>query len=170
MTDIEPGAALENAVAATGGLFRDARTDLQVKIEPTSALVHGDRDRLMQVFINLLSNAAKFADAERGHVSVSGSETEQGYLAQVTDNGEGIEPQDHQIIFEKFAKAGMRNTGRPAGSGLGLTISRHIVEHHGGRIWVKPEARRGATFCVFLPETTPPADAAPALPELAGAK
>lgn len=151
MSDIAPDAVLENAVAATGGLFRDARTALQVQIEPAAGPVHGDRDRLMQVFINLLSNAAKFADAERGRVSVTGVQTEQGYLAQVTDNGEGIEAHDHQIIFEKFAKAGTRNTGRPAGSGLGLTISRHIVEHHGGRIGLRSSKGNGATFFVLLP-------------------
>ena len=115
-------------------------------------MVYADRDRLMQVFINLLSNAAKFADPDarprpgRRPRTYSG-----GYLVEVTDNGEGVEPQDQQIIFEKFAKARDRNTGRPSGSGLGLTISRHIVEHHGGRIWVDSPPGKGATFSVFLP-------------------
>ena len=124
---------------------------LDVEIEPSLRPVYADRDRLMQVFINLLSNAAKFADPERGRVRVVGRDDDGGYLVEVSDNGEGVGPQDQQIIFEKFAKARDRNTGRPSGSGLGLTISRHIVEHHGGRIWVRSPPGEGATFCVFLP-------------------
>ncbi|MEQ9688256.1 MAG: sensor histidine kinase, partial [Bauldia litoralis] len=79
-----------------------------------------------------------------------------GYLVEVTDNGEGVSPQDRELIFEKFAKARDRNTGRPSGSGLGLTISRHIVEHHGGRIWTETPPTRGARFCVHLHSVRPP--------------
>jgi signal transduction histidine kinase len=124
----------------------------------------------MQVYINLLSNAAKFCDVDHGRVEVVGGPADGGYLVEVSDNGEGVSEQDRQIIFEKFAKARHRNTGRPSGSGLGLTISRRIVEHHQGRIWVKPEARRGATFCVFLPASGPVMEAPATAPELAGAK
>jgi len=85
----------------------------------------------------------------------------------VSDNGEGVRPQDRQVIFEKFAKARDRNTGRPSGSGLGLTISRHIIEHHGGRIWLNSAPGEGATFYVFLPAAAPPAMRREA--ELAGA-
>ncbi len=142
---------LEDAVAATGGLFRETKCQVAVTIAPEAPVVHGDRDRLMQVFINLLSNAAKFCDPTEGRVSVCGRADDGGYLVEVSDNGEGVRPQDRQIIFEKFAKARDRNTGRPSGSGLGLTISRHIVEHHSGRIWMRSPKGGGATFCVFLP-------------------
>jgi signal transduction histidine kinase len=123
----------------------------------------------MQVFINLLSNAAKFADPDRGRVRISGRVADGGYLVEVSDNGEGVSPQDQQMIFEKCAKARHRNTGRPSGSGLGLTISRHIVEHHGGRIWLHSPRGEGATFFVFLPASTDRATA-PRPPELADAK
>ena len=170
MASFDPKATLEDAVAATGGLFRDARAALAVTIEPAAAPLLADRDRLMQVYINLLSNAAKFCDLDHGRVEVVGRPAEGGYLVEVSDNGEGVSEQDRQIIFEKFAKARHRNTGRPSGSGLGLTISRRIVEHHHGRIWVKAEARRGATFCVFLPAAGQPIEAPPTVPELTGAK
>jgi len=153
IADVDPAAALEDAVAATGGLFRGAGTELDVEIRRPDGSVRGDRDRLMQVFINLLSNAAKFADPDGGRVKVTGHSTHEGYLVEVSDNGEGVSPQDQQIIFEKFAKARERNTGRPSGSGLGLTISRHIVEHHRGRIGVRSRYGEGATFSVFLPAT-----------------
>jgi signal transduction histidine kinase len=170
MADIDPAATLEDAAAATGGLFRDAHGDVEVSIEPAERMVHADRDRLMQVFINLLSNAAKFADPQHGHVRVSGRNHGGGYLVEVTDNGEGVRPQDQQIIFEKFAKARDRNTGRPSGSGLGLTISRHIVEHHDGRIWVVSPPGKGATFSVFLPGVGETIGAPAIAPDLAGAK
>ncbi len=169
MADTDAGAVLEDAIAATGGLFRDARTALDVDVVRAALPVHADRDRLMQVFINLLSNAAKFADPDHGRVRISGRPTEGGYLVEVSDNGEGVGPQDQQMIFEKFAKARHRNTGRPSGSGLGLTISRHIIEHHSGRIWLHSPKGKGATFCVFLPVSTDRARA-PRPPELAGAK
>jgi signal transduction histidine kinase len=137
MTETDPAAVLEDAVAATGGLFRDTACALKLEIEPHTQPVHADRDRVMQVFINLLSNAAKFADPQSGRVCVRGRPDDGGYLIEITDNGEGVKPGDRETIFEKFAKARERNTGRPSGSGLGLTISRHIVEHHGGRIWVR---------------------------------
>ena len=129
-----------------------------------------DRDRMMQVYINLLSNAAKFCDPDNGRVRVTGRPADGGYLVEVSDNGEGIGEEDQKQIFEKFAKARNRNTGRPSGSGLGLTISRHIVEHHRGRIWVRSTPGEGATFCVFLAATDAGGNAPPLAPDLAGAK
>jgi Na+/proline symporter/nitrogen-specific signal transduction histidine kinase len=170
MGEVDPAQTLEDAVAATGGLFRSAGGDVDVAIESAEHTVHADRDRMMQVFINLLSNAAKFADPGHGHVRVAGRNHDGGYLVEVTDNGEGVKPQDQQIIFEKFAKAHNRNTGRPSGSGLGLAISRHIVEHHGGRIWVTSPPGKGATFSVFLPGVAGPPQAPATAPDLAGAK
>ncbi len=151
MLAIDPATTLEDAVAVAEGLFSDAGVALETRIEPSGRLLHADRDRLIQVFINLLSNAAKFCDPDNGRVTVSGRPYEEGYLIEVGDNGEGITPADQALIFEKFAKARERNTGRPSGSGLGLTISRHIVEHHGGSIWIRSPAGEGATFCVYLP-------------------
>ncbi len=170
IADIDPSAVLDDAIAATGGLFRDASCQLHVDVMPSRQVVHADRDRVMQVFINLLSNAAKFADPERGEVRVMGRDADGGYLVEVTDNGEGVGAQDQQIIFEKFAKARDRNTGRPSGSGLGLTISRHIVEHHGGRIWVRSPKGEGATFCVLLPSADTVAEAPATAPDLVGVK
>jgi signal transduction histidine kinase len=151
MADVDPSTVLEDAVAATGGLFRDQQCELHVTIQPSSAAVRADRDRLMQVFINLISNAAKFAEPEHGRVVVAGRPAKDGYLVEVTDNGEGVSATDRELIFEKFAKARNRNTGRPSGSGLGLTISRHIVEHHGGNIWTDGGQQSGARFCEIKP-------------------
>jgi signal transduction histidine kinase len=69
----------------------------------------------------------------------------------VRDNGPGVQPQDEKIIFEKFRQAGDTLTEKPHGTGLGLPISRHIIEHHGGRIWVESRAGEGACFSFELP-------------------
>ena len=67
------------------------------------------------------------------------------------DNGKGIAPRDHGVIFEKFRQAGDTLTDKPHGTGLGLPISRQIVEHFGGRMWVDSELGQGATFSFTLP-------------------
>jgi signal transduction histidine kinase len=171
MGAFDPKATLEDAIAATGGLFRESGAELEVSVEAAPEPLRADRDRIMQVFINLLSNAATFCDPDRGRVEVSGRVTGAGYVVEVSDNGEGVSENDREAIFEKFAKARDRNTGRPSGSGLGLTISRHIVEHHGGRIWTHPRPGGGATFSVFLPGTAAPVEKDPiATAALAGAK
>ena len=162
MGPFDPKETLGDAIAATGGLFRDANAELDIAIEPASQPLRADRDRMMQVYINLLSNAAKFCDQDKGRVEVVGRQIEDGYIVEISDNGEGVSQQDEQLIFEKFAKARDRNTGRPSGSGLGLTISRHIVEHHQGRIWTQRQSRSGAKFCVFLPTRRAAQDAPPA--------
>ena len=119
--------------------------------------VVADRDRLMQVMLNLLSNAAKFSGRAQGKVAVSLAH-EGGFLrVEVADNGVGISPEDQEVIFEKFRQAGDVLTGKPQGSGLGLHISRRIVEHFGGRMWVTSRPGEGACFSFTLPLARGPA-------------
>jgi signal transduction histidine kinase len=74
-----------------------------------------------------------------------------GLEVSVADNGPGIRTEDHDLIFEKFRQVGDTMTAKPAGTGLGLPISRRIVEHFGGRLWVESVAGEGATFRFTLP-------------------
>jgi CheY-like chemotaxis protein len=109
----------------------------------------GDRDRLIQVLINLISNAIKFTDEgsitcrthlQNGHVLVS-----------VIDTGIGINASDQPKVFEKFKQVGDTLTDKPKGTGLGLPICKQIIEHHGGVIWVDSEPGKGSTFSFTLP-------------------
>jgi signal transduction histidine kinase len=152
MAVCDPKEIILDALAATGGLFKEKDIALQVELDPRSPPVRVDRDRLMQVVINLLSNAAKFVPAGTGRVRVRMS-GEAGALAlSVEDNGPGIPAGQQEAVFEKFRQAGGdKATGKPKGSGLGLTICRQIVEHFGGRIWVEPATPRGAVFRFTLP-------------------
>jgi signal transduction histidine kinase len=113
--------------------------------------VRGDRDRLVQVLINLLSNAAKFVEAGTGRVGVSVTSDAREVSVRVRDNGPGIAAADQHVIFEKFRQAGDTLTEKPQGTGLGLPISRQIVEHLGGRLWVESTPGHGATFAFALP-------------------
>ncbi|MCB4824979.1 sensor histidine kinase [Roseicella aerolata] len=152
---VDPAAVIEEAVASTGQLFRDKGVALEVRIPPEIPPVQGDHDRLMQVLVNLLSNAAKFSPAGTGRVEVS-LRLEPGWIeVSVRDNGPGIPAAELEAIFDKFRQSGKAMTDRPAGTGLGLTICRRIVEHLGGRIWAESRPGEGAAFRFMLPVAQP---------------
>lgn len=116
--------------------------------------VVGNAERLGQVLVNLLHNAIKFSP-EGGPVEVRLDCVPEGVRIAVRDEGIGIPREAQARIFERFYKVD-RARGRGGGTGLGLAIARHIVEAHGGRIWVESEEGRGSTFFVLLPAEVPP--------------
>jgi len=135
-----------------GQLFREKQVALDIRPATQACRVMADRDRLVQVMLNLLSNAVKFVAPHTGRVAVGilarGEEVE----VEVADNGAGIRPQEQESIFEKFHQGGQDMlTDKPKGTGLGLPISRRIVEHFGGRLWVESEPGQGARFKFTLP-------------------
>jgi signal transduction histidine kinase len=110
-----------------------------------------DLDRMVQVMLNLLSNAVKFCDAAHGRIQVALTESDHCLRVDVSDNGRGVSPEEHEAIFSKFHQVGDTLTDKPHGSGLGLHISRRIVEHFGGSMWVESRLGRGARFSFTLP-------------------
>lgn len=111
--------------------------------------VEADRDRLMQVFHNLLSNALRFTPPG-GKVAIAARPCESGWVCvSVRDSGPGIDPEHLSMIFEKFVQLG--NGKVASGAGLGLAICKEIVESHGGRIWAESEEGKGSAFCFTLP-------------------
>jgi Na+/proline symporter/nitrogen-specific signal transduction histidine kinase len=155
---------VREAVDATNQLFREKRVALSVRAAAPVPSVKADRDRLMQVLINLFSNAVKFCPAGHGRVEVRVGAAPGAVQVDVQDNGPGIPPGDHETIFERFKRLGDPLDERPKGSGLGLAISRRIVEHFGGRLWVESDLGKGATFSFTLPleAPAPTADGEPA--------
>ena len=115
-------------------------------------VVTGDERRISQVIVNLLSNAVKFSP-EGGAVDVHASQLNGEVHVSVTDTGPGIAPEDHDRIFEAFqqTEAGIQQR---EGTGLGLALSKRLVELHGGRIWVESEPGKGSTFVFTLPSRT----------------
>jgi two-component system, NtrC family, sensor kinase len=141
--------------ALEGGLVmvreRATRDGVQVALTalPDSDVVTGDERRIRQVIFNLLSNAVKFTPAG-GAVDVSAARANGEVRVSVADTGPGIAAADHERIFEEFqqTEAGVEQR---EGTGLGLALSRRLVELHGGRIWVDSELGHGSTFVFTLP-------------------
>jgi PAS domain S-box-containing protein len=149
MDRLEITEVIDRAFAATSALFE------QKGLEPIKAIasdlpkIQGDKDRLIQVVINLISNAVKFTD--KGCITCQVKQQDQSIVVSVTDQGVGISESDQPKVFEKFKQVGDTLTDKPQGTGLGLPISREIVEYHGGKIWVESELGKGSTFSFSLP-------------------
>jgi CheY-like chemotaxis protein len=140
---------IERAASATFSLFEQKGLELIVDVKEDLPKIVGDRDRLLQVVINLISNAIKFT--EEGSVTCKASCTDNEITVSVIDTGMGIPEVDQPKIFEKFKQVGNPLTDKPKGTGLGLSICQQIVKHHGGRIWVESELDQGSTFSFTLP-------------------
>jgi len=149
-TDVDLRALTEAAVQTTRELFRERGAELVLDAPSPLPLLRADPDRLTQVLLNLLSNAAKFVPAQGGRVEVRLTRTPHSLRVEVQDNGAGVPPEQQGLIFEKFRQGGDA-AHRPQGTGLGLPISRQIVEHFGGRMWVQSVAGQGACFGFELP-------------------
>jgi len=149
MATVSVSDVVERAIAATASLFDAKKLNLVREVDPDLPTVNGDQDRLIQVVINLISNAVKFTDA--GSITCSAHLRDAELVVGVTDSGIGIAPGDQQKVFEKFKQVGDTLTDKPKGTGLGLPICKEIVEYHGGRIWVESEPGKGSTFSFTLP-------------------
>ena len=141
---------MDRALNSTASLFTDRPSvNIETNIEEGLPRIDGDEDKLLQVMINLLSNASKFTD--EGAIKCQAI-TNGGYIrVSVEDSGRGIENSDLEKIFDKFSQSGDTLTDKPKGTGLGLSICRQIIERHGGKIWAESEIGKGATFIFIIP-------------------
>jgi Na+/proline symporter/signal transduction histidine kinase len=146
---------IAEAAATTSQLAREHGATVELDLPARVPPVRADRDRLMQVMLNLISNAVKFCPRQGGRIVIGLRVLPDALQVDVSDNGVGIAAADHELIFEKFRQVGDTLTGKPQGTGLGLPISRRIVQHFGGRLWVKSELGQGATFSFTLPLDAP---------------
>ena len=122
---------------------------LSLELAPDVDLVDGDERRLRQVVYNLLSNAVKFTPGG-GSIDVASSRVNGEVQVSVTDTGPGIAPEDQERIFEEFQQTDV-GVDQREGTGLGLALSKRLVELHGGRIWVESEPGQGSRFVFTLP-------------------
>ena len=150
---------LEEVVAAavdgTQSLLLQKGLAITVKVEPEMPHIWNDRDRLVQVVTNLLSNSIKFTPAGGEiHVKAGRTTSKDGEEMQelcVSDTGIGIETADHLSIFQKFKQVAETLSDKPTGTGLGLPICKEIVEYSGGNMWVESELGKGSAFYFTVP-------------------
>jgi Na+/proline symporter/nitrogen-specific signal transduction histidine kinase len=156
---VDVKAAVNDALAGVSGVAKEKNITVDVRAPDDLPFVHADHDRLVQVVLNLLSNAAKFCDPNRGRIDVTLTAKGDHVRVDILDNGPGISAENQKLIFEKFRQAGDPLVGKPSGTGLGLHISRQIVDHFGGRLWVESRRGEGACFSFTVPVATAGAQA-----------
>ena len=149
--EVDLTALLQQAASSMAESFREREIALECLWAPAPVMVWGDADRLTQVVLNLLSNAAKYAPRQLGVVSLALQVRGGEVVVSVRDNGPGVPPDQQAKVFEKFRQVDGDEHYRPGGTGLGLPISREIVQHLGGRLWLESEPGQGACFAFALP-------------------
>jgi signal transduction histidine kinase/HAMP domain-containing protein len=149
--NIDIGAILKNAIEYTKPALVDKPVTLYEATAPDLPPIKGDRKRLLQIFLNILSNACKFT--QKGYIRVSTKIEGDYLLVMVADTGVGIAPEDWGDVFTPFkqAESGLR---QDSGTGLGMPICKSLVEAHNGRIWFESQLEQGTTFFVRLPILT----------------
>ena len=159
-TEVDMVALARQAGQTVQELLRERGAELVLALPEAVPPLRADPDRLTQVLLNLLSNAAKFVPRGQGRVTLRLRTEADGLTVEVQDNGPGVPADQRELVFEKFRQGGSA-AHRPQGTGLGLPISRQIVEHFGGRMWLAPDLGQGACFAFHLP-WSPAGAAAPA--------
>ena len=143
---------IRNVIASMQLLFENKGLRVSTEFNSPLSPLTGDRDRLIQVVTNILSNAVKFTrQGDAIHVAVRQEASPPQLVAEISDTGIGIPEQDLELIFEKFHRSQDKRFAGIEGSGLGLAITRQIIEHHGGRIWASSTYGKGSIFTFTLP-------------------
>jgi two-component system phosphate regulon sensor histidine kinase PhoR len=161
LDDVDPHRLLTEAVQDVRGLAEEKSIDLQLSLPPKLPVLQADRDKLAVVMNNLLGNALKYTPPG-GHVHVGCQVDASQVTILVKDDGIGIDPADHARIFERFERGNDPSVTAEAGTGIGLTTAREIVQRHGGDVEVLSQKGQGASFIVRLPCRTARGEAAPA--------
>ncbi len=151
--------AAREVLALSSSELRSRRAVLQTDLAEGLPAVRGDRVQLQQVVLNLVVNAADamvgVADRPRDLLVGTGADPDGGVRLWVRDAGVGFDPEDAERLFDAFY------TTKPDGMGIGLSISRSVVENHGGRIWANRNDGPGTTFCFWVPDERGPTMAVP---------
>jgi signal transduction histidine kinase len=146
--NVNVGEIIQSAAATAEALLIEKPVVLKIHVDENLPLVMGDRQRILQIMLNLLSNACKFT--ESGFIEITARLENAEILFSIKDTGPGIPSEDHAAVFEPFkqTETGLR---QGAGTGLGMPISKSLVEAHGGQLWLESIPGEGTTFYVTLP-------------------
>ena len=149
LADYSMKEVVNTVITAVEPLAAEKKLMLRTTVPPDLPIGKGDEQRLTQVLLNLVGNSIKFTDVGKVSLQVGASNGE--FLVSVTDTGLGISEADQQNIMEEFQQADTSSTKEKSGTGLGLAIARHMVEMHGGRLWLESRLGKGTTFSLTLP-------------------
>ena len=142
---------VKDSINSLNQVVKDKNITLNVTIKDNMPSIQANRDRLMQVVLNLVSNAVKFCATENGRINIDASSNNKFITLSVEDNGAGVPNESKQLIFDAFYQDKYQTLKKPEGTGLGLTISKKIIELHEGEIWVEDSNNGGAKFQFKLP-------------------
>lgn len=152
--DVFIARVIEDVLQTTRKQIEVKQQVLEVDIPSDLPLVRGDQDRLVQVVTNMVSNAHKYTP-EGGHITIRAQrwpdEPDKFVMCSITDTGVGITPQDQERLFTKYFRATNPAVRGVPGTGLGLVITKSLVELQGGEIWVESEEGQGSTFAFTIP-------------------
>jgi two-component system, sensor histidine kinase and response regulator len=158
LAPMAPGALLAELVHEWGHRFQQEQTTVEVSVADDAPVFVGDKGLIKRVFSNLIQNAVTHSSRPI-HLELGARRAGQGVLFTVSDNGPGIPPEYHEVIFRKFGQVEMPRLPRTRSSGLGLTFCKLVVERHRGRIWVKSAEGKGSSFYIELPSDPAPLEA-----------
>ena len=148
MQDNNINSVIENVYNTMAGTVKKKGVELRLTIDNALPKITFDSDKMIQVLTNLVSNAMKFTD--KGSITIATHRIENSIRVSVIDTGCGMKQEDLPKLFQQFQQLGSGNR-KTGGTGLGLVISKDIVEKHGGRIWVESELGKGTTIHFLLP-------------------
>ncbi len=143
-------AVIRHSLEAYKYHIRDRGFEIESKMPEEPVMVSIDKDAISQAFLNLLSNAVKYSE-DKKYIGVEISREINSVMVSVTDHGVGIAKSELKKIFDKFYRIPNRKSKQTRGSGLGLTLTMHIIEAHGGTVEVESEPGKGSTFTLRLP-------------------
>jgi signal transduction histidine kinase len=155
ITKVSLNEIINTSVSGIQSLADNKSLDMLTKVPDALPVFFGDRDRLIQVITNILSNSIKFTP-QHGKITIAARHEEEPrprIVVAISDSGIGIPASDLELVFEKFRRSGDVLTNNNQGTGLGLAITRQIVEYHGGTIWAESTLGQGSTFIFTLPLT-----------------
>ncbi|MBZ9621502.1 GAF domain-containing sensor histidine kinase [Clostridium sp. FP2] len=149
MREIDIEEIINQVITLTNPIIREKSVQVILNIRESLPKIMADKDKLLQVIINLISNAIKFT--QQGCIVCTARAVEENVIVSISDTGIGIREEDKKNIFEKFSQVGDTLTNKPMGTGLGLAICKYIIEEHGGEIWVESEIEKGSDFSFSIP-------------------
>lgn len=153
-THFEFSALIESAHEMSASLMRKKGLRFEAELDTQLPLAEADRDKILHVLYNLLGNAIEFTPAEGGYIRVKAqrwTQDQRWLCISVEDNGIGIDPEHHQMIFREFSQVDSSRARQHHGTGLGLAIARNFILLHGGEIWVESQLGGGSRFFFTIP-------------------